>query len=170
MVAPLGGSPRAGRYPAGVLYDSDRTRVTRTPTPDGGTVVRKESLGANAAARAGHERTILSRLAGVDGVRQLAGDDASADGHVLTLVDVPGRTLAELPPTERMGNADLPTFALALARILVSVHRAAVVHRDINPGNVVLDDEGQPVLIDFDLATTFAEVRPAFTHHREIVG
>ncbi|GID97176.1 serine/threonine protein kinase [Amorphoplanes digitatis] len=170
MVAPLGGSPRAGRYPAGVLYDSDRTRVTRTPTPDGGTVVRKESLGANAAARAGHERTILSRLAGVDGVRQLAGDDASADGHVLTLVDVPGRTLAELPPTERMGNADLPTFALALARILVSVHRAAVVHRDINPGNVVLDDEGRPVLIDFDLATTFAEVRPAFTHHREIVG
>ncbi|WP_412749832.1 diguanylate cyclase domain-containing protein [Krasilnikovia sp. M28-CT-15] len=169
MATPTG-SFRADRPLAGWLYDGDLTRVTRVRTADGGTVVRKEMLGENAAARASHEQAILVRLAGVDAVSQLAGDHARADRHGLTLVDVAGRALAELPPSERPDIAGLPAFALALARIIGPVHRAAVVHRDINPANILLRHDGQPVLIDFDLATTFAEVRPAFTHHTEILG
>ncbi|BFU45541.1 AAA family ATPase [Krasilnikovia sp. MM14-A1004] len=155
---------------SGLLYDSDQTRVSRVPTADGGTVVRKEMLGPNAGARADHEHAILLRLAGVPAVSQLADDHPPADRHGLTLVDVPGRTLAQLAPSERPDVAGLPAFALALARILGPVHRAAVVHRDINPANILLRHDGRPVLIDFDLATTFAEVRPAFTHPTEILG
>src|SRR5439155_2416457 len=46
----------------------------------------------------------------------------------------------------------------------------------VNPANVLVRGRradpltSEPLLIDFDLATTFAEVRPGFTHHREIVG
>ncbi|WP_412740606.1 diguanylate cyclase domain-containing protein [Krasilnikovia sp. MM14-A1259] len=169
MATPTGSSS-AGLRPSGVLYDSDLTRVSRVRAADGGTAVRKEMLGANAAARASHEHAILVRLAGVDAVSRLAGDPAPTDRHGLTLVDVPGRALTELPPSERPDIAGLPAFALALARILGQVHRAAVVHRDINPANILLRHDGQPVLIDFDLATTFAEVRPAFTRPTEILG
>ncbi|RZU53619.1 diguanylate cyclase (GGDEF)-like protein [Krasilnikovia cinnamomea] len=169
VATPTGSSP-TDLHLSGLLHDSDLTRVRRVRTADGGTVVRKEMLGANAVARASHEHAILVRLAGVDAVSQLAGDHAHADRHGLTLVDVSGRALAELPPSERPDIAGLPAFALALARILGPVHRAAVVHRDINPANILLRRDGRPVLIDFDLATTFAEVRPAFTHHTEILG
>ncbi|HET6237107.1 MAG TPA: AAA family ATPase [Acetobacteraceae bacterium] len=46
-----------------------------------------------------------------------------------------------------------------------------MLHKDINPSNILLRGEtSRPVLIDFDLATTFAEERPSFTHHSEIAG
>ena len=50
------------------------------------------------------------------------------------------------------------------------MHGRGVVHRDIAPANIVLSGDGAPCLIDFALATTFAEIRPEFTHHSEIVG
>jgi hypothetical protein len=45
-----------------------------------------------------------------------------------------------------------------------------VVHKDISPANVVLTADGDPVLIDFELATTFAEDRPSFVHQSQIAG
>ena len=46
---------------------------------------------------------------------------------------------------------------------------AASIHKDVNPANSGGPVRGAgaatPSLIDFDLATTFAEERPGFTHH-----
>src|SRR5918999_1129487 len=50
------------------------------------------------------------------------------------------------------------------------MHRRGVMHRDIAPANIVISPEGTPCLVDFALATSFAEIRPEFTHHTEIVG
>jgi Protein kinase domain len=50
------------------------------------------------------------------------------------------------------------------------MHRAGVMHRDISPANVVIAQDGAPWLVDFALATPFAEIRPEFTHHSEIVA
>ena len=47
-----------------------------------------------------------------------------------------------------------------LARILAAVHEAGVVHSDVHPWNVLLAKDGDVELINFDRATTIAEVRP----------
>ncbi|MFG1605365.1 diguanylate cyclase [Actinoplanes sp. NPDC049265] len=142
------------------LWAGPRTTVRR----DGGFVV-KETHGPDAAARVQHERHILERLAGVDGVTRLAPQHPG-EPHRLVLHDVPGRTgLRALPPPV------LGRLALRLAHIVERVHAARVMHRDINPDNVVLGEpDHEPVLIDFDLATTFAEVRPAFMRPERIPG
>lgn len=64
-----------------------------------------------------------------------------------------GRTLAEvvamdgpLPPDQ------VRRLGLRLAEALGAAHRAGVLHRDITPRNVLLDDRGAPVLTDFGLA------------------
>jgi serine/threonine protein kinase len=50
------------------------------------------------------------------------------------------------------------------------MHRRGVIHRDINPANIVISRDGAPTLVDFALAASLAEIRPEFTHHTEILG
>jgi diguanylate cyclase (GGDEF)-like protein len=150
---------------AELVHENPRTRVTRVQLP-AGTVIRKQLLGAGRQQRLRHERTILQRLAGVPGVVQLAAEPAWP-GSIL-LQEVRGERLADVAvPLEPARSARL---ALELGRIVAAVHAKGVMHRDINPGNILLTSEGTPRLIGFALATTFTEIRPEFTHHNEIVG
>jgi len=136
------------------------------PVPGGsGTVIHKEPLGVDSDQRRRHETTILRRLAGVAGVAQLAA--AAAGPEVIVLEDLGGKPLrAALPMT----GPGLVRVALELATILAAVHRRGVVHKDISPANIVLTDDGALALIDFELATTFAEERPSFVHPSQIAG
>ncbi|WP_035086321.1 diguanylate cyclase [Catenuloplanes japonicus] len=143
-----------------VVYESDRTRIVRPPGEQG--VLLKTS----AHRRTAHERAILHRLAGVPRAQQLAATDGRHDGLALTGYDAP--TLAESGP---MDAGTLLRFATELAEVVAAVHARGVAHRDINPTNILAEGTPpRPILIDFDLATTFAEERPGFTHHTEIAG
>jgi len=152
-----------------VLYQSDRTRVVRAHTPDGArSVVRKEGLGLGSVQRQRHEETILQRLAGIDGVPRIVGLPQGTGALVLEDGGTPlaGLVTAAAP----MPAAVVADLALALSRTLAAVHRRGVVHKDINPANIVVAESHRPTLIDFDLADTSAEELPGFTHERRIAG
>ncbi|MBH8577437.1 AAA family ATPase [Nostocaceae cyanobacterium CENA369] len=54
-------------------------------------------------------------------------------------------------------------FAIALCDILGKIHAANVIHKDINPGNIVLNlDAGVVKIIDFGIATEFNYTNPTF--------
>ncbi len=80
--------------------------------------------------------------------------DADVDGSSPYIVTryVPGRTLEE---TVRQGGplrgVALDNLAEGLAEALTAIHAAGVVHRDLKPGNVMLDGD-HPVIIDFGIA------------------
>src|SRR4051812_41665432 len=150
----------------GLLHQSERTRVTRLVFPDG-TLIRKEPLGPDREKRRRQELAALQRLSGVDGVVQLASTQPFREA--ILLEDVRGEPLASV--AKPLEVAALTALAVDLARVVAAVHRRGVMHRDINPRNVVLAERGRhPVVIDFALATTSAQLRPEFTHHTEIVG
>ncbi|WP_226931002.1 protein kinase domain-containing protein [Parafrankia sp. CH37] len=163
-----------------VLAETERTRVTRVAGPTG-PLIRKEALGRGAGRRLRHEAKILQRLAGVQGVVQLAAapdvehkadvehetDIKESSGSIL-LEDINGTALSGWRTP--LGPDLLLAVAEALARAVAGMHHRGVVHRDISPANVVATPDGDVCLIDFALATTLTSMRSEFTHHAAIIG
>ena len=60
-------------------------------------------------------------------------------------------------------------LAAGLASALASIHRAAVVHRDLKPGNVILVSDG-PRVIDFGIARATEGAGPELTRTGGVIG
>ncbi|MBC5763203.1 protein kinase domain-containing protein [Ramlibacter albus] len=149
-----------GVDPGEALYESPSTRIFRfggASAAEG--VVCKEHLGPHAAPRLRNEIKLLKRLAGIEGVVQMA--EGAHGANVLALRDCGATSLAQML---RAGPCDIElavSLACQLARTLAEVHRAGVIHRDINPSNILVSPAQQAVLIDFDLAVLAEPHLPA---------
>jgi serine/threonine protein kinase len=66
------------------------------------------------------------------------------------------KTRPDLPLRERVD------LALDIANAMSYLHRLHVVHRDLKPGNIVLDDNRRPKVTDFGLAFTQSSTMTSF--------
>ncbi len=150
-------------FDAGVqpIHASATTRIVRVRhAASSQDLVGKLYLGPAAAQRWQIEAAMLARLAGIAGIVQLAAQPP-AQGSLL-LQDCGSQSLAQAMARRRLDVTRVLAIGARLAQILSDVHRAGVIHRDINPANIMLSPGGEPVLIDFDLAVPFdAEAPPA---------
>lgn len=95
--------------------------------------------------RFGREVEAARRVQGRS-IARVLGADLEADQPWIATEYVPGPTLRE----GRDGVA-LHALAAGLARALVHIHAAGVVHRDLSPSNVILGPDG-PRVVDFGIA------------------
>jgi len=76
-----------------------------------------------------------------------------ADDFVYIVSDfVHGVTLAAWMARERRTPREAAAMAAAIADALHHAHEQGVVHRDLKPSNVMVDERGQPQIMDFGLA------------------
>ncbi|QSQ25725.1 AAA family ATPase [Pyxidicoccus parkwayensis] len=125
--------------------------------------VPDSSRAASLSARLRHELELTQSLR-IDGVlHALALVESRAGGPVLVLEGFGESTLAQRLTQGRLEPRTACRIALALARTVGAIHAAGIVHRDLQPGCVLLGADGESVkLTGFTLATRRprAEVAP----------
>jgi hypothetical protein len=90
-------------------------------------------------------------------------------GTYITMQWVKGGTLADiLSERGALPVTEVLTMATKLSSALAAAHSRNVLHRDIKPGNILVDDDGEPYLADFGLARLIGE--HGLTQHGVFVG
>ncbi|MER5358495.1 serine/threonine-protein kinase [Streptomyces sp. NPDC002785] len=93
------------------------------------------------------------------------------DRFYLVMELVEGRSLGDLLATEeRLGAEQVARIAGQAAAGLAAAHRQGIVHRDIKPGNLMLDAEGAVKIGDFGIAQFVDDPSAALTTTGQIVG
>jgi eukaryotic-like serine/threonine-protein kinase len=109
--------------------------------------------GEDEAAEVRHRREVLT-LAGLSHPGLVTvydvGDEGGRAYFVMQLIE--GDTLARRIRSGPLTISDVVALGAALADALAYVHRRGVVHRDVKPGNVLLDGDGRAHLSDFGIA------------------
>ncbi len=95
------------------------------------------------------------------------GDDKGYTYIVSELV--PGGTLQDRLIGEPMSVEQVISYMAPLSEAIDFAHASQVVHRDIKPGNVLINDSEQPILADFGLARMM-ESSTRFTQAQQAVG
>ena len=106
-----------------------------------------------AAARAEREALAARRLRHDRCVR--AYDVGHDSGHVYIAYEyVPGRTMRDAIRSGALSDEDAITAAAQVLDALAHAHRAGIVHRDVKPANILLEDRDEIAvrLLDFGLA------------------
>ena len=103
------------------------------------------------------------------GVVQVLASETAGDRPFLVLELVRGRTLRA-----RLADGPLPVgealrLALATADVLAAAHAHGVLHRDVKPDNVMVQDDGAVRVLDFGIARAIADDAP-LTRTGELVG
>ena len=105
------------------------------------------------------EARVLARFShpGIVRVFEVFEENATA---YLVMELLEGRTLVDVlrQHGRPLGSEDIVDLAARIAAALRPVHAAGVLHRDVNPSNVILTDHGRIVVIDFGTATTYDAV------------
>jgi serine/threonine-protein kinase len=83
---------------------------------------------------------------------RLEGETGNEELHYYAMEYVEGETLDERMFKGSITREDALEVVIKVARALEAVHSNNVVHRDVKPGNIILDRNGKPFLMDFGLA------------------
>ncbi|MBO3741072.1 serine/threonine-protein kinase [Actinoplanes flavus] len=103
------------------------------------------------------------------GVAAVYDYGSTAEGAFLVMARIDGQSLDQrLTERGRLSPAETMAVVAQAGRALHAAHRAGIVHRDVTPGNLIVEPDGNVVLVDFGVARSATS--QTLTGARNVVG
>ena len=97
--------------------------------------------------------------------------DASGDAPCIVLELVTGETLAaRLAREGRLPEREAARIAAEVAEALFHAHQRGVIHRDVTPGNILIERDGRARIVDFGIARMLDEAAERLTMTGTVMG
>ena len=126
-------------------------------------VAMKFMISGTSTTEEDRERFIseVKGLAGLSHPSLVSIFDSGIKDHLyyFTMELIDGASLRELVREDRLGVLRKVEIVRDVALALTFLHESGVVHRDVKPGNIMVDREGVTKLLDFGIAQFSADAR-----------
>ncbi|MCT7972049.1 PAS domain S-box protein [Laspinema olomoucense] len=157
------------------LYESSNSEVYRGYlTASGQAVILKRLRKAySSPERLGwfwreYEVTRSLNLAGIPRVYEFSSEGSSP---FFLIEDFGAESLNRLKIAGKLELKDFFNLAIAITEILSQIHEHNIIHKDINPSNIVLNPQtGQVKIIDFGISAVLSQENPSFQNANRLEG
>lgn len=90
---------------------------------------------------------------------------------MMILEDFGGQSLASLEVAGKLSLTAWLTLAIKIVNIMGQIHSRHVIHKDINPANIILNPQtGEVKIIDFEISTVLSREKPTFRNPNVLEG
>ncbi len=156
-----------GYRPLAVIYESASVIVYRARREgDGLPVILKMIAGRyptpQQILKLKQEYMVIKALERIEGVVDAYGLEKCRNTMMIALEDFGARSLDQIPVFERCCLADIVRLGVRLAEILGAIHAEQVIHKDVNPSNILMNERtGVVKVADFSVSAVLAKEDPA---------
>ena len=104
------------------------------------------------------EAYTLSKLKGVEGVVQVIDTFEENATSYFVMEFVEGKSIRQIVKEHgKFTVKKAVDYTVALLNTMQKVHENKILHRDINPNNILINEQDKPVLIDFGIAREYEQ-------------
>ena len=128
--------------------------VTRGSKTDRKNVVSRSPYYDNFLEKFKNEAVILEQFNNLSNIVQVKDLVLENNTAYIIMEYIQGVSLKDLLIEKggKMNWKELLPLLAPITRVLDKIHQKNIIHRDISPDNIIIDEQGQPVLLDFGTA------------------
>ena len=153
-----------------VIYRGIRKQGASKPFPVIIKTLKKEYPDAKDIAGLRHEYEITTNL-GIKGVVKPLEFITQNNSPALILEDFGGEPLTGLINSGKIELAQFLKIAIRVSEILGEIHAKSIIHKDINPRNILINSATEQIkLTDFDISSFYPEERLSISSLEVIEG
>ncbi|NEP00472.1 MAG: AAA family ATPase [Symploca sp. SIO2E9] len=112
-----------------------------------------------------------TRSLNLPGVIDIYSLENLENNWVIVLEDLNGESLNRIISKKEFTIAEFLHLAIEIVDILGQIHQEHIIHKDLNPSNIILNQNtGKLKLIDFGISTTLSQETPTFRNPNVLEG